>query len=319
MTNSANPSNTEIRIAKAIARSGLCSRRDAEKWIFQGRVTINGKQLDTPACIITEKDVVMVDGKPLPDAQQVQLWRYNKPKGLVTTHKDPEGRPTVFRAIQDQLPRVISVGRLDINTEGLLLLTTDGHLARALELPSTGWLRRYRVRANGRVTEDQLKKLSNGITVDGVNYGPIEAHLEREQGTNCWLTVAFREGKNREVKNVLGALGLQVNRLIRTSYGPFNLGDLKPGELVEVKRKALIEQLGSKLSKEIGLSQDRRHTAKEGDKKPADGKQKPAARQHKPRNPKPGSPKSGSPKSGNHKSGNSRPGNQRNTQNRRPK
>ncbi len=286
MTNSANPANTEIRIAKAIARSGLCSRRDAEKWIFQGRVTINGKRLDTPACIITEKDVVMVDGKPLPGAQSVQLWRYNKPKGLVTTHKDPEGRPTVFRAVAEQLPRVISVGRLDINTEGLLLLTTDGHLARALELPSTGWLRRYRVRANGRVSDAELKKLSDGITVDGVKYGPIEAKLEREQGTNCWLTLAFREGKNREVKNVLGSLGLQVNRLIRTSYGPFNLGDMVAGELVEVKRKALIEQLGSKLSREIGLSQDRRHEPKDTKSKPQDGKQKPAARQQKPRNPR---------------------------------
>ncbi len=253
MTKQDNPASTEMRIAKAIARSGLCSRRDAEKWIFQGRVSINGKRLDTPACIVTEKDNIMVDGKPLPATQDIRLWRYNKPKGLVTTHKDPEGRPTVFQSLEESMPRVISVGRLDINTEGLLLLTTDGQLARALELPSTGWTRKYRVRANGKVTEEQLLRLKDGITVDGVKYGSIDASLERVQGTNCWLNLGLKEGKNREVKNVLGALGLKVNRLIRISYGPFLLGDMKPGEIIEVKRKTLAEQLGFKIAKEVGL------------------------------------------------------------------
>ncbi len=224
MANTTKTTHEDIRIAKAIARSGLCSRRDAEKWIFQGRIAINGKRLDTPAYNIKENDKITVDGKPLPEPQTIQLWRYHKPKGLVTTHKDPEGRPTVFQSLKNDLPRVISVGRLDINTEGLLLLTTGGSLSRELELPSTGWLRKYRVRANGKVSEDQLKQLADGISVDGIKYGPIEASLERLQGTNCWLNIGLREGKNREVKNVLGALGLQVNRLIRVSYGPFVLG-----------------------------------------------------------------------------------------------
>jgi 23S rRNA pseudouridine2605 synthase len=242
-----------MRIAKAMAHAGLCSRRDAEKWIAAGRVAVNGEVLKTPAHVVSEADTITVDGEPLPQAQTPRLWRYNKPKGLVTSHKDPEGRPTVFANLPDGLPRVVSVGRLDINTEGLLLLTTDGTLARHWELPSTGWMRRYRVRVHGRVTQEALDSLQKGITIDGVRYGPIEATLERQQGTNQWLTLGLREGKNREVKRIAEYLGLTVNRLIRVSFGPFALGDLASGMVDEVKRKVLTEQLGLALSRELGL------------------------------------------------------------------
>ena len=236
-----------MRIAKAIAHAGLCSRRDAESWIGQGRVAVNGKVLATPACIVGPSDLVTVDGKPLPQAQAPRLWRYHKPKGLVTSHKDPQGRKTVFEALPPELPRVVSVGRLDLNTEGLLLLTTDGELARHLELPSTGWLRRYRVRVHGKVSDAELDRLREGITVDGIHYGPVEARVDREQGSNLWLTLGLREGKNREVKRVLEALGLTVNRLIRISFGPFALGDLASGDVSEVKPKVLAEQLGEQI------------------------------------------------------------------------
>ncbi len=205
-----------MRIAKAIARAGLCSRREAERWIAEGRVTVNGEVLKSPARDVRPNDVVLVDGKPLPSFEPVQLWRYYKPRGLVTTHRDPQGRPTVFENLPEGMPRVISVGRLDFNTEGLLLLTTDGALARHLELPSTGWLRRYRVRAHGKVTQADLDKLKDGIEVEGIRYGPIEATLDRVQGSNVWMTIALREGKHREVRKVLGALGLEVNRLIES-------------------------------------------------------------------------------------------------------
>src|SRR5690606_25139255 len=191
-------SDEPIRIAKALARAGLCSRRDAERWIAEGRVRVNGKRLDTPAVTVKPSDRILVDGKPLPAAEPVQLWRYHKPKGLVTTHRDPEGRPTVFDNLPADLPRVVSIGRLDFNTEGLLLLTNDGALARHLELPTTGWLRRYRVRAHGRVTAEDLAKLSEGVEIEGVRYGPVEASLDSVQGANVWLTVGLREGKNRE-------------------------------------------------------------------------------------------------------------------------
>ena len=243
-----------MRIAKAIAHAGLCSRRDAEAWIGQGRVAVNGKVLTTPACVVGPNDLVTVDGKPLPQAQSPRLWRYHKPKGLVTSHKDPQGRKTVFEALPPGLPRVVSVGRLDLNTEGLLLLTTDGELARHLELPSTGWLRRYRVRAHGKITEAELDRLREGSTIDGIHYGPVEARIDREQGSNLWLTLGLREGKNREVKRLLEALGLTVNRLIRISFGPFALGDLASGALSEVKPRVLAEQLGAKLSTELGLA-----------------------------------------------------------------
>ncbi len=242
-----------MRIAKAIAHAGLCSRRDAERWIEAGRVAINRKVLETPAYVVKPGDKVTVDGKPLPDAAAPRLFRYHKPKGLVTSHKDPQGRRTVFEALPPDLPRVISVGRLDLNTEGLLLLTTDGELARHLELPSTGWLRRYRVRAHGNVTDADLARLAKGMSVDGVDYGPAEARIDRAQGGNVWLTLGLREGKNREVKRLLEALGLTVNRLIRVSFGPFALGELRPGEVCEVKQKVLKDQLGAKLTAELGL------------------------------------------------------------------
>jgi 23S rRNA pseudouridine2605 synthase len=242
-----------MRIAKAIAHAGLCSRRDAETWISQGRVAVNGKVLATPACVVVPGDKVTVDGKPLPETESPRLWRYNKPKGLVTSHKDPQGRKTVFEILPPELPRVVSVGRLDLNTEGLLLLTTDGALARHLELPSTGWLRRYRVRAHGRVTQADLDRLAKGITIDGVHYGPVEARIDREQGTNMWLSLGLREGKNREVKRLAESLGLTVNRLIRISFGPFALGDLAPGTVSEVKTRVLADQLGTKLATELGL------------------------------------------------------------------
>jgi 23S rRNA pseudouridine2605 synthase len=247
-----------MRIAKAIAHAGLCSRRDAERWIGQGRVAVNGTVLRTPAYVVKPGDKVTVDSKPLPQAEAPRLWRYHKPKGLVTSHKDPQGRKTVFEALPAGLPRVVSVGRLDFNTEGLLLLTTAGALARHLELPSTGWLRRYRVRGHGKVTQADLDRLAKGMTIDGVQYGPVEARIDREQGGNVWLTFGLREGKNREVKRLAEALGLTVNRLIRVSFGPFALGDLAPGEVSEVKPRVLKDQLGAKLAAEVGFSRERR-------------------------------------------------------------
>lgn len=233
------------RIAKVLARAGIASRREAERLIEAGHVTVNGEKLTSPALNVTGRDKVEVDGKPLAKREPTRVWRYHKPRGLVTTHKDPQGRPTVFSALPKDLPRVISVGRLDVNTEGLLLLTNDGELARHLELPATGWTRRYRVRAFGKVDQAALNNLQKGITVEGVRYGAIEATLDRQQGGNVWITMKLKEGKNREVKNVLGALGLTVNRLIRLSYGPFQLGDLKEGDVRPVPAKILREQLGT--------------------------------------------------------------------------
>jgi 23S rRNA pseudouridine2605 synthase len=236
------------RIAKAIARAGLCSRRDAERLITEGRVRLNGKVLASPAVNVTAKDDIRIDGRPLPQKEDSRLWRYHKPSGLVTSHKDPEGRRTVFDALREQLPRVISIGRLDLNTEGLLLLTNDGELARLLELPATGWVRRYRVRAYGRPDPSALERLKGGITIDQVHYGPIEAQIDKMQGDNAWLTIAIREGKNREVKKICEHLGLEVNRLIRISFGPFQLGDLERGQIAEVPARVLAEQLGRKIS-----------------------------------------------------------------------
>jgi 23S rRNA pseudouridine2605 synthase len=236
------------RIAKVMARAGLCSRRDAEDWIAAGRVAVNGKPIATPAVNVTARDRVTIDGKPLPQRERTRLFLYNKPVGLVTTNADPEGRPTVFDALPAGLPRLMSVGRLDIGTEGLLLLTNDGGLARVLELPDTQWLRRYRVRAHGRISQPELDRLREGISVEGVNYGPIEATLEHEQGSNIWLGFAIREGKNREVRNVLGALGLQVNRLIRVAFGSFELGNLHEGTIIEVETSALRAALGDTLA-----------------------------------------------------------------------
>lgn len=235
------------RIAKVMARAGLCSRREAERWITAGRVQVNGKTLETPACVVKPGDKVIVDGKPLPTKEPARMWRYNKPLGLVTSHKDPEGRPTVFGALPKTMPRVISIGRLDLNSEGLLLLTNDGELARALELPSTAWSRRYRVRVHGHVDPDKLSGLARGVTVEGVNYGPIEAKFETRTGANAWLAISIREGKNREVRKVMEHIGLTVNRLIRIAYGPFQLGNLPSGEVDEIRPRAMKEQLGNLL------------------------------------------------------------------------
>ena len=244
------------RIAKVLARAGLCSRRDAERLIEEGRVAINGRVLTSPAVNVGPHDRVTVDDEPLPTKERTRLWLYHKPKGLVTTAHDPEGRPTVFDALPESLPRVIAVGRLDINTEGLLLLTNDGGLARVLELPSTGWMRRYRVRAWGDILQPDLDKLKDGVSIDGVMYGAIEGILDRIQGSNIWATIGLREGKNREVKKVLSSIGLDVNRLIRISYGPFQLGDLPEGEAVEIKGRVLRDQLGDKLAQESGADFD---------------------------------------------------------------
>ncbi|MGO7835075.1 pseudouridine synthase [Rhizobium johnstonii] len=244
------------RISKVMARAGVASRRDIERMIMEGRVTLNGRVLETPVVNVTLADRIEVDGVPIRGIERTRLWLYHKPAGLVTTNADPEGRSTVFDNLPEELPRVMSIGRLDINTEGLLLLTNDGGLARALELPATGWLRRYRVRAHGEIDQDALDKLKDGIAVDGVLYGSIEATLDRTQGSNVWITMGLREGKNREIKNVLGALGLDVNRLIRISYGPFQLGDLPEGHVVEVRGRTLRDQLGPRLIEEAKANFD---------------------------------------------------------------
>jgi len=233
------------RIAKRLARAGVCSRRDAERWIAEGRVAVDGKVLASPALTVTEASDIRVDGKPLPAAEPARLWRYHKPAGLVTTHRDEQGRATVFDRLPPELPRVVSVGRLDLTSEGLLLLTNDGELSRALELPARGWLRRYRARVHGAVDPARLAALEAGITIDRMSYGPIRAVLDREQGSNAWLTISLHEGKNREIRRVMEHLGLSVSRLIRIAYGPFQLGDLPRGAVEEVPRKVLREQLGA--------------------------------------------------------------------------
>jgi 23S rRNA pseudouridine2605 synthase len=232
------------RIAKRLAQAGLCSRREAERWITAGRVEVDGVVLDSPALVVGEGARIVVDGQPLPAAGRSRLWRYHKPSGLITTHRDPRGRPTVFDSLPQGLPRLVSVGRLDLTSEGLLLLTSDGALARRLELPATGWKRRYRVRLHGRPEEAALARLAGGIEVEGVRYGPIEATLERQQGANAWLSVGLTEGRNRELRRVFEHLGFSVNRLIRIAYGPFQLGNLGAGEVREVPAKVLREQLG---------------------------------------------------------------------------
>nr|WP_244498484.1 pseudouridine synthase [Aureimonas ureilytica] len=245
-----------MRIAKRLARAGIASRRDAEGMIADGRVTLNGKRLDSPAIDVRMSDQIEIDGRPLPAIERTRLWLFHKPAGLVTTNRDPEGRPTVFDRLPADMPRVLTIGRLDINTEGLLLLTNDGGLARTLELPATGWMRRYRVRAHGEIDQARLDDLRNGVAVDGVFYGAIEATLDRTQGSNVWLTLGLREGKNREVKRVLGHLGLEVNRLIRLSFGPFQLGELAEGAVLEVNGRTLREQLGPTLIEESGADFD---------------------------------------------------------------
>ncbi len=231
------------RIAKWLSRAGIASRRDAERMLEEGLVKLNGKVVTHPATFIAAGDVVQVNGKVVDQPDRTRVWRYHKPEGLVTTHKDPEGRPTVFDKLKHQLPRVISVGRLDLTSEGLLLLTNDGGLARQLELPSTGWLRRYRVRVFGVPNEAQLKALAQGVTVEGVRYGPIDAEVDAKKGDNTWLTVSLREGRNREIRRVMEHLGLAVSRLIRVAYGPFQLGTLERGGIEEIPPRVLREQL----------------------------------------------------------------------------
>lgn len=252
MTENASPQEGE-RIAKYLARAGVASRREAERMIEQGIVTVDGKTLTTPAVKVTPDMDIRVDGTRIGKPDAPRLWRYHKPDGLVTTHKDPQGRRTVFEMLEGRLPRVISVGRLDLTTEGLLLLTNDGGLARLLELPSTGWTRRYRVRAYGRTTQGKLDALKDGVEIEGVQYGPIRASLDQVQGGNSWITMSINEGKNREVRNVMRHLDLHVNRLIRTAYGPFQLGKLPKGNFEEVPGKQLKEQLGKKICADIGL------------------------------------------------------------------
>jgi 23S rRNA pseudouridine2605 synthase len=247
----ASPAGRGERIAKALARAGVASRREVERYIAEGRVALNGQVLDSPAVLVGPGDILTVDGKPIDKPEATRVFRYHKPAGLLTSHTDPKGRPTVFEALPTGLPRVISVGRLDLNSEGLLLLTNDGALSRALELPTSGWIRRYRARARGRVTQERLDTLKNGVTVEGVAYGPIEAKLDKAKeaapGTNApanlWITVALTEGKNREVRRVLEHLGLKVNRLIRLAYGPFQLGTLAPGTVEEVGPRVIRELL----------------------------------------------------------------------------
>lgn len=248
MTDEVQKTGTEKgeRIAKRLARAGVCSRRDAERLVAEGRVVVNGKVLESPAFNVQPRDKITVDGRPIRAAAETRLWLYHKPPGLVTTHRDEKGRPTIFDTLPRAMPRVISVGRLDLNSEGLLLLTNDGELSRRMELPSTGWARQYRVRAFGRVRENMFKKLAEGVTVDGVKYGPIEMEVEREQSTNTWFRMTLHEGKNREIRNVLGHFGLDVNRLIRIAYGPFQLGILERGAVEEVEPDA-VAALSSKI------------------------------------------------------------------------
>lgn len=236
---------TTERLDKRLTRAGVCSRRDVKKLVAEGRVTVDGRPASEAGQPVGPEDDIRVDGTKLRPTEPTRMWRLFKKRGLVTSHRDEKGRPTVFERLPKGMGRVISVGRLDLNTEGLLLLTNDGELARHLELPGTGWKRRYRVRVHGKVDPDRLTKLAQGVTVDGVRYGPIEAALDRQQGTNAWLTVSLQEGKNREIRKVMAHLGLQVTRLMRLSYGPFQLGSLAPGEVEEVAPKVLRDQLGA--------------------------------------------------------------------------
>ncbi|MFT7596050.1 MAG: 23S rRNA pseudouridine2605 synthase [Paracoccaceae bacterium] len=241
MTDSPPPGD---RIAKVLSRAGVASRREAERMIEAGRVTVNNRVIDSPALNVTASDKITVDGKPMREPEPARLWLYHKPPGLVTTTNDEKGRKTIFDDLPEDLPRVMSVGRLDLNSEGLLLLTNDGGIKRKLELPSTGWLRKYRVRINGRPKDEDFAPLRRGLVVDGERFQPMNVTLDRQQGANAWLTIGLREGKNREIRRAIEDIGLTVNRLIRVSYGPFQLGTLKPGEVEELRRRVMRDQLG---------------------------------------------------------------------------
>ena len=246
------------RIAKVLSRAGIASRREAERMITAGRISVNGQKIDSPALNVTAKDRILVDGKPINDPEPERLWLYHKPPGLVTTDRDEKGRATIFDDLPDDMPRVMSIGRLDLNSEGLLLLTNDGGIKRRLELPSTGWLRKYRVRINGRPKDDDFAQMRKGLTIDGERFQPMTVTLDRQQGANAWLTIALREGKNREIRRAIEDTGFTVNRLIRTSYGPFQLGTLKPGAVDEIRRKILRDQLGLEAASPGGEAQPRR-------------------------------------------------------------
>ncbi len=245
MKEKATSANKGERIAKVIARSGICSRRSAEELIEQGKVSVNGEIITSPALNVTESDKIEFDGKPLAAKEKTRIWRYHKPAGLITSHKDDKGRPTVFDSLPPDLPRVISVGRLDFNSEGLLLLTNDGEAARYMESPQTAWRRKYKVRVHGTVTPAAIQKLSSGITVDGIHYGKADISFTKQQGTNAWLEITLSEGKNREIRKMCAAVGLTVTRLIRLSYGPFQLGNLPKGAVEEINGKAVLESLGN--------------------------------------------------------------------------
>lgn len=232
------------RIAKVLARAGVASRREAERMIEAGRVSVNGKTITSPALNVTGKDKITVDGKPVSEPEPSRLWLYHKPPGLVTTTRDEKGRATIFDNLPEDMPRVMSVGRLDLNSEGLLLLTNDGGIKRKLELPSTGWLRKYRVRVNGRPKDEDFAPLRKGLVIEGERFLPMEVSLDRQQGANAWLTIGLREGKNREIRRAIEDIGFAVNRLLRVSYGPFQLGSLKPGEVEEIRRRVMRDQLG---------------------------------------------------------------------------
>mgnify|MGYP001068348972 FL=1 len=244
MTSKVNPGD---RIAKILSRKGIASRREAEKLILEGRVKVNGIIIDSPALNLTDKDMIMVDGNLVGEQEPTRIWRYHKPLNLITSTKDDKGRTTVFESLPKSMPKVMSVGRLDINSEGLLLLTNDGALKRILELPSTGWIRKYRVRVQGRPTESTFKRLRTGMKVGADIFRPMEVIIDRQQGANAWLTIGLREGKNREIRRALEEIGLRVSRLIRISYGPFQLLELRPGEVDEVKKRVMRDQLGELL------------------------------------------------------------------------
>ena len=242
--NKLTKSNETERIAKKLSRAGVCSRREAERWIAEGRIKVNNVILSTPATNVSEKDKILVDNIPLPKPSLTKIWRFHKPKGCLVTENDPKGRKTIFQILPKSLPRVISVGRLDYDSEGLLLLTNDGAISRKLELPSTGWLRKYKVRVHGIVDKSTLLKIKDGIKLDNFKTGPIEASLEIQKGTNAWILIGIREGKNREIRRIMDHLGYPVNRLIRLSYGPFQLGNLKSGEVLEINKNVIKNQLG---------------------------------------------------------------------------
>ena len=248
MNSKVNPGN---RIAKILSRRGICSRREAEKLILQGKVRVNGTLISSPALNLQETDLITVNGKTVGQEQQTRLWRYHKPLDLVTSTKDEKGRITVFEALPDDMPKVMSIGRLDINSEGLLLLTNDGQLKRNLELPSTGWVRKYRVRVRGRPTEEAVNPLKSGIKVGREHFKPMDINIDKQQGANAWLSIGIREGKNREIRRALEYVGFSVNRLIRIGYGPFRLLDLKPGGVVEVKRQVIKNQIGKLTNKKL--------------------------------------------------------------------